>query len=149
MRLVRNPITIVNKMTTIGSVARIRAVSALGSMYAEMYSGNAMNSCQKTIQYPVKISKKQHEPRIREHGKEVFSDLTETCRFAFTGAARLFEEQQHEEEHERIRSRLRCEIHFPRCRAVAPRKRVDGPDGAADVYQRVVNRISDGADIFF
>ncbi len=58
MRLVRKPITIVNRMTTIGSVAKIRAVSAFGSMYAEIYSGSAMNSCQKTIQYPVKISRK-------------------------------------------------------------------------------------------
>src|SRR6476619_781974 len=50
--------TMVKQITTTGSVTSTNSVSAFLSMYEEMYKGKAINSCQKTIQYPVKISRK-------------------------------------------------------------------------------------------
>src|SRR5258708_3886718 len=146
MRLVRKPITIVNRMTTIGSVAKIRAVSAFGSMYAEIYSGSAMNSCQKTIQYPVKISRKIMNCGF-EHSKEVLAHLAQACGLAFFGAARLLEEQQHDEEHKEHaqRSNAKYALHFSVLLRPGGKQR---SPLAPHIHQRAVDRISHRTDIF-
>ena len=89
---------------------------------------------------------KKHESRVGKHGQEITANLRETGRLTIAGAAWFFEEEQHDEEHQEhaecgdAKQDLRAAvILFP-----AGNQRTER---ASDVYQRVIDGITDRANI--
>ena len=94
-----------------------------------------------------KDQQEEHEAGIGSDGPEVSSGLRETGSLNFLGAARLTEEQQDAQEHQEHAQRCHTKDILHAHTPVHVRRNV-WAGRSADIYQRVIDGVSDRADVF-